>query len=83
MRSLKKFLILAFATFYRLRLGKGTPSRPWRFFLEIMQNSAKFARREFDWLLFLLESYREMKSTDPRDKVFAILRIATQRMWIH
>ena len=26
--------------------------------------------------LFLLEAYREMKSTDPRDKVFAILGIA-------
>ena len=42
----------------------------------MMQTSAEFARKEFHSLLFLLEAYREMKSTDPRDKVFALLGMA-------
>ena len=72
----QNMFIFAFATFNRLSLGERAVRRPWGSFLEIMQTSAKFSQKEFHSLLFLLESYREMKSTDPRDKVFGILGIA-------
>jgi hypothetical protein len=72
----RNMFIFAFATFNRPSLGESSIRRPWGSFLEIMQASAEFARKEFHSLLFLLEAYREMKSTDPRDKVFGILRIA-------
>ncbi|KFY88006.1 hypothetical protein V500_06634 [Pseudogymnoascus sp. VKM F-4518 (FW-2643)] len=72
----QNMFIFAFGTFNRLSLGERAVRRPWGSFLEIMQTSAKFSQKEFHSLLFLLESYREMKSTDPRDKVFGILGIA-------
>jgi len=41
-----------------------------------MQSSIDFRSKELPLLLSLLEMYREMKSTDPRDKVFGLLGIA-------
>jgi hypothetical protein len=79
----QNIFIYAFATFYRLSLGEGTGRRPWGFFLEMMQTSAEFARKEFHPLLFLLEAYQEMNSTDPRDKVFTLLGMTDPKDMIH
>lgn len=69
-------MIAAFFTFRRLNLDKGTTRQPWGSFIQIMQSSIDFRSKELPSLLSLLEMYREMKSTDPRDKVFGLLGIA-------
>jgi hypothetical protein len=70
-----EYLAAAF-TFSCLRLSNSNPRSPLGSFMQLAETATSLAIPEYPRLVTLLDKYRGFESTDPRDKVYALLGLA-------
>lgn len=68
--------VAAALTFACFEIRKSNIHKPLGGFLEMVMTTLQLATSETTTLISLLDRYRQQDSTDPRDKIFALLGIA-------